>query len=146
MTTANVHVLTSYITLVPWHVTIHSVVLFQTMSFEGWQLHCTLMLVQSFCFQLQQGGEVDNHSINIHRCWFVSKCTNTLKEPTPLQAPPTGIPSWDYTNKQKRDCIHAPDTHLQTWGCSVLLRSSLPPTITSHPGRLVGMSIWVQEG
>ena len=47
-----VHILTSYITLLQWHAAIQSVVLFQTMSFEGWQLHCTLLLVQYFCFQL----------------------------------------------------------------------------------------------
>ena len=63
MDVADVHGLTSYIRLVPWHVAIQSVVLFQTMSSEGWQLHCTLLLVQYFCFQLQQGGEVDDHSI-----------------------------------------------------------------------------------
>ena len=59
MDVANVPILTSYIILVPGHVAIQSVVLFQTMSFEGWQLHCTLLLVQYFSFQLQQGGEVD---------------------------------------------------------------------------------------
>ena len=50
---------------------------------------------------------------------------------------------------QSRDCaehIHAPDTHLQTLECSALLRSSLSPTITSHPGRLVGTSVQAQEG
>ena len=77
MDVADVHVLTSYIRLVPWHVAIQSVVLFQTMSSEGWQLHCTLLLVQYFCVQLQQSIEADGHSVNIHGCSFVGKCTNT---------------------------------------------------------------------
>ena len=83
MAAANVHILTSYITLVPWHVAIQSVMLFQTMSFEGWQLHCTLLLVQYFRFQLQQGGEVEDHSINIHRCSLWVN-TQTLERAPPL--------------------------------------------------------------
>ena len=57
-----------------------------------------------------------------------------------------GIPSRDYTNKQKRDYTHAPGTHLQASECSALLGSSLSPTITTQSGRLVGTSLWVQEG
>ena len=93
---ADVHGLTSYIRLVPWHVAIQSVVLFQTMSSEGWQLHCTLLLVQYFCVQLQQGGEVDDHSIYMGAGLWVNAQSLERAPPSPLflqGTPPIGIPS-----------------------------------------------------
>ena len=70
-----------------------------------------------------------------------------LKEPSPFASCSTlGHSFMRVHYKQKRDYIHVPDTHLQILKCSALLRSSLSPTITSHPGRLVGTSVWVNEG